>query len=94
LIDNCPDISNPDQSNNDNDSVGDICDPDDDNDGMSDEWETIYGLNPLVDDAHEDKDGDGFSNIREFRKGTDPTDIQDFPESAAMPWIPLMLLYD
>ena len=59
------------------------------------EWKDKYNTGiPLVDDAHEDKDGDGFSNIREFRKGTDPTDTHDFPESAAMPWIPLMLLYD
>jgi len=34
--DNCPMISNPQQENNDGDSMGDVCDPDDDNDGRSD----------------------------------------------------------
>ena len=31
--DNCFDEINPCQADNDNDSLGDICDPDDDNDG-------------------------------------------------------------
>ena len=32
-IDNCLDDINPCQADNDNDRLGDICDPDDDNDG-------------------------------------------------------------
>ncbi len=34
--DNCPAVSNPDQANNDGDSMGDVCDADDDNDGVPD----------------------------------------------------------
>ena len=33
VCDNCPDAFNPMQLNNDNDTNGDACDPDDDNDG-------------------------------------------------------------
>ena len=34
--DNCPSVSNPTQTNTDGDSLGDACDPDDDNDGVCD----------------------------------------------------------
>jgi DNA/RNA-binding domain of Phe-tRNA-synthetase-like protein len=59
----------------DGDGIGDNADTDDDNDGMNDEWEVLYGLNPEVNDALEDKDGDGISNIDEYTGGTDPTTI-------------------
>jgi hypothetical protein len=39
-IDNCVDDINPGQENFDGDQFGDICDPDDDNDGLSDDDET------------------------------------------------------
>lgn len=35
--DNCPDLYNPSQTDFDNDDIGDLCDPDDDNDGDPDE---------------------------------------------------------
>ncbi len=35
-LDNCPSDHNPDQLDNDNDGTGDLCDPDDDNDGYDD----------------------------------------------------------
>ncbi len=41
--DNCPLEANTDQANNDGDSHGDICDDDDDNDGITDIVETAYG---------------------------------------------------
>jgi len=46
-VDNCPNLSNPDQLNTDGDSEGDVCDLDDDNDGFTDEQEAIDGTNPL-----------------------------------------------
>ncbi|UJS26638.1 hypothetical protein [Thiothrix winogradskyi] len=62
----------------DKDNIGDNKDPDDDNDGMPDVWETQYGLNPLdASDASQDKDGDTLSNLDEYKKDTDPTKKDD-----------------
>jgi len=91
--DNCPNTSNPNQADNDNDDLGDVCDDDDDNDGMPDAWENQHGLNPFADDASGDADGDGWSNIMEYKGGTDPNDATSHPIKA-MPWIPLLLLDD
>ena len=44
-----------------------------DNDGLSDAWELQYFGN-LTQTAAGDFDGDGVSNLDEFRRGTDPTD--------------------
>lgn len=65
-------------------------DPDSDDDGMPDGWEVQYNLNPLVNDANVDTDGDGYKNIIEYQKNTDPQD-QDSHPSKAMPWLPLLL---
>ncbi len=47
---------------------------DTDNDGMPDEWEKRYGLNPAdPSDANLDKDHDSYPNIEEYLNGTDPT---------------------
>lgn len=56
----------------DENGIGDNTDPDDDNDGMTDEWENQYGLNPLYKDGVYDADGDGVSNLDEFERGTNP----------------------
>lgn len=65
--------------------------PDDyDNDGMPDDYEDGNGLNRLIYDADGDADGDGFSNIVEYNRGTDPQDPESYP-SMAMPWLPLLL---
>lgn len=40
-----------------------------DHDGMDDAWETANGLDPAVDDRDGDRDGDGLSNLREYRLG-------------------------
>ncbi|CAN2041068.1 hypothetical protein GMMP15_260026 [Candidatus Magnetomoraceae bacterium gMMP-15] len=55
------------------DGIGDNEDTDDDNDGMPDEWEKQYGLNPLVKDSGDDFDGDGHTNLYEYQAGTDPS---------------------
>lgn len=61
----------------DNDGVGNNADTDDDGDGMPDNWETQYdGLNPLVNDAHDDLDGDGITNLDEYHASSDPADMQ------------------
>jgi hypothetical protein len=46
---------------------------DSDQDGMPDDWERLYGLDPFVNDALEDPDSDGITNIDEYRAGTEPT---------------------
>ena len=48
---------------------------DSDNDGMPDDWEQLYGLNPSdPSDANEDTDRDGMSNLKEYIAGTNPKD--------------------
>ena len=39
---------------------------------MPDGWEIAHGLNPLVNDASLDPDGDGLTNLQEFQHSTDP----------------------
>jgi len=67
--DNCPNIANPNQTNTDNDSQGNACDSDDDNDGLSDTQEANLGTNPLLADS----DGDNVNDGDEINAGTDPT---------------------
>ena len=50
---------------------GPIC-VDWDADGLPDDWEIKYGLNPLANDANLDSDGDGLTNLEEYELGTDP----------------------
>ena len=57
----------------DNDGLGNNSDQDDDNDGMPDEWEERYGLDPLsAEDRDLDPDNDGKTNYQEYQAGTDP----------------------
>ncbi len=53
--DNCPTVTNTDQRNTDNDTMGDVCDADKDNDGLTNEEELAKGTDPL--DADTDDDG-------------------------------------
>ncbi|MBN1336178.1 MAG: carboxypeptidase regulatory-like domain-containing protein [Deltaproteobacteria bacterium] len=45
---------------------------DDDQDGMADAWERENGLDPERDDAEEDPDGDGLTNLDEYLADGDP----------------------
>ena len=74
------------------DGIGDVCDDDDDNDGLTDTEEASLGTNPLVADT----DGDGFDDGAEVAAGTDPNDPQDFPSQAPLvpgaSWLSRLLL--
>lgn len=59
-------------ADHDRDGIADDDDPDDDNDGMPDEWEIAYGLDPLTADCWADPDQDGLSNCQEYQAGSDP----------------------
>ena len=52
---------------------------DSENDGMPDEWEKKFALDPFSDDAGLDPDTDGFTNLEEFQGGTDPKDAKSHP---------------
>ncbi len=57
--------------------------PDSDEDGMWDGWEVTYGLNPLLNDATQDKDSDGVLNVQEYYRGTSPVNTDS--DSDGMP---------
>ena len=66
---------------------------DSDSDGMPDEWETRYGLNPNdPSDAAGDLNGDGYTNIEKFLNGLDPTrkidwtDLRNNVDPLVRPW--------
>jgi hypothetical protein len=42
-------------------------------DGMPDWWKRIYGFDLSIDVSGDDPDGDGWTNLEEFLKGSDPT---------------------
>ncbi len=58
FIDNCPNTANADQADNDMDMIGDVCDDDDDNDGVLDGDDAF----PFDPNESEDTDGDGIGN--------------------------------
>lgn len=89
-------MPNPDQINTDGDALGNACDPDDDNDTVSDGSDNC----PLVanptqanhdsdsegDACDADDDNDGFADDKELHIGTDPLDAcPDGPSDDAWP---------
>ena len=57
--DNCPDIANSDQRDLDRDGQGDVCDDDDDNDGVVDARDNCpMKYNPAQEDVDENRIGD------------------------------------
>lgn len=52
---------------------------DSDGDGMPDEWEKKYDLDPTdPSDGSKDADGDGYTNVEEYINGTDPRVFVDY----------------
>ncbi|WP_337833622.1 DUF4114 domain-containing protein [Desulfonema magnum] len=49
---------------------------------MPDVWENWYDLNTSVNDANQDKDADGYSNLQEFQADTMPNDPEDYPDGS------------
>ncbi|MGH1491081.1 MAG: SdrD B-like domain-containing protein [Acidimicrobiales bacterium] len=67
--DNCPEDANADQADNDGDDLGDVCDPDDDNDGLTDDRESLFDTDPF----NPDSDDDGLTDGEEVNTyGTEP----------------------
>jgi len=50
-----------------------------DGDGMADAWEKLHALNPNLNDATEDADTDGFTNLQEYVADTNPNDGSSLP---------------
>jgi hypothetical protein len=68
---------------------------DTDHDNLPDNWEVEYGLNPLVDDADLDPDGDGKSNLEEFLAGENPnqnTNSTSETTTTAVDSVPIIIL--
>ncbi len=62
-VDNCPAVSNFDQRDVDHDGLGDLCDPDADNDGLPNGFDNCpYLANPAQSDADVDSVGDDCDN--------------------------------
>ena len=78
--DNCPSAENASQKDTDGDGIGNTCDDDDDNDGVTDDVESEMGSNPLVTDT----DGDGVSDAKDAYP-TDKTRSVIEPPKAAEP---------
>ena len=75
--DNCPLDANEDQLDTDQDGAGNVCDSDDDNDGISDEEEDANGTNPLLADSDSDSVDDNVDNCPIDANGDQADNDQD-----------------
>ncbi|MBI2476755.1 PKD domain-containing protein [Candidatus Uhrbacteria bacterium] len=94
--DNCPTVENQSQTDTDGDRVGDACDIDDDNDGVTDEMERELGTSPTDNDTDDDglKDKEDpqplVKKVEPVAKPVEPTPViqedqtqkQDEPQAA------------
>jgi len=108
LIDNCPNTINPDQENFDGDKFGDICDFDDDNDGIvnaidafalnTEEWDD-FDFDGIGANEDTDDDNDGILDSNDFSPSLASTQLTtkyiDLVENCAImdPGFPRQLCY-
>jgi len=93
--DNCPGDANADQLDFDADAQGDVCDADDDADGLPDTVETGTGVYVSPSDTgtaslNADSDGDGFLDGEEVLAGSDPNDALSTPLDPAPAPVPVL----
>ncbi|MDP6870194.1 MAG: thrombospondin type 3 repeat-containing protein [Candidatus Poseidoniaceae archaeon] len=88
--DNCPKVANPNQIDTDNDLWGDACDPDDDGDGVGDEWDDCSpGETGWYADSITDFDSDGCKDSSEDFDDDEDGILDDYDEcqKGSIGWI-------
>ena len=64
-------------------------------DGIPDSWESAHGLDPSLNNASGDPDGDGYTNLQEYLAGTDPQGPNSHPAGAkGIDYVPFQDRFD